>query len=210
MNTLKTIATLTFAAITLLSLPATAATNLIVNGGFENPTGVTTWTPFSPSVVPGWSGSNSVEIWRTGFNGVPSYEGVQHAELNSTGAAPFSLFQDISTIAGQTYELSFAYRARANSSESFRVQASNTGGDMLSQVIDDHVVGQWSTFTQTFLATSGLTTISFTSITPSGTVANFLDDVRVSAVPLPAAAPLFASALGLFGFLQSRRRNKTS
>jgi len=194
----------------VLSVPATAATNLIINGGFEDPAGVSTWTPFSPAVVPGWNGNNTVEIWKTGFNGVTSHEGIQHAELNSTGSAPFTLFQDISTINGQTYQFSFAYRARSSSSESFRVSASNADGDMLSQLVDDHIVGQWSTFTQTFMATSGLTTISFASVAPGGTVGNFLDDVRVSAVPLPAAAPLFASALGLLGFLQSRRRSRTS
>jgi hypothetical protein len=203
MKTILLIAALAF------TTPATAATNLITDGGFENPKvskGKPSWQPFNPSLVPGWGGSNDVEIWNTTFLGVASYEGIQHAELNSTGNGPFSLYQDITTVAGQNYQFSFAYRARANSSESFRVAASGAGGDLISTLVDDHVVGQWSTYTDSFIATNGLTTISFTSVSPGGTVGNFLDDVRVSAVPLPAAAPLFASALGLLGFLQSRRR----
>ncbi len=55
---------------------------------------------------------------------------------------------------------------------------------------------------------SGISGVSSMQITLDGSGA--IDNIGVSAVPLPAAAPLFASALGLFGFMRSRRRNKTS
>ncbi len=201
---------------------ANAATNLIVNGGFEQPAGVATWIPFKPEGVPGWSGSDAVEIWNSSKMGVTPYEGVQHAELNShgidnhyaDGVAPFSLYQEIATTAGQTYQLSFAYRARSSSDESFWVGASTdtifepTGNDASSSwLMDDHVTGQWSTFTDTFVATSSLSTVYFLTLNPTGTVGNFVDNVSVSAVPVPAAVWLFGSAFaGLIGF--GRRKTK--
>jgi len=48
---------------------------------------------------------------------------------------------------------------------------------------------------------SGVKTLEIVFNNSSGAI----DNIEVSAVPLPAAAPLFASVLGLFGFLQSRR-----
>ena len=42
---------------------------------------------FAEDSVPGWFTNDStglIEIWSTGFNGVPSYAGNQFAELNAT------------------------------------------------------------------------------------------------------------------------------
>ncbi len=192
---------------------AAVATNLIINGGFENPAGVSTWTPFSPAAVPGWSGSDAIEIWNSSAMGVTPYEGVQHAELNShipnnnsaDGVAPFSLYQEIATTSGQTYQLDFAYSARNDSNEFFWVGASTdtnnpTSGDVFSELVDDHVTGQWSTFTDTFIATSNFTTIYFITGSTDDTTGNFIDNVSMSAVPIPAAVWLFGSAfIGLIG-----------
>lgn len=211
MKKTASIAMACIAALVLFGSTANAA-NLIVNGGFEEPGSVSGWI-YTPSAnVPGWGGDN-IEIWESGFNGVTSFEGGQHAELNAhPNSNPYSIYQEFSTEIGQTYEISFAYRARANNSESFMVGVVNNINDIgtsnvYTATMDDHVTGQWSTFTDTFVATSTQSIIYFKTLTPTGTVGNFLDGVAVTAVPIPAAAWLFASALvGLVGF--GRRNNR--
>ncbi len=210
------------AALAIFGATTASAANLIVNGGFENPdisqtVGLrdgnihTNWNYYASGSVPGWNGDN-IEIWNSASIGKPDYEGVQHTELNSHGqGAPFSIYQTIDTTVDQTYQLDFAYIARDDPDEYFYVGVNNGAvaptsgsGDIFSQLVDDHVTGQWSTFTDTFTATSGLTTIFFYT-DMSGTRGNFIDGVSVSAVPVPAAVWLFGSAL--IGFMGFSRRN---
>ena len=83
------------------------------NGGFEEP-------PFGSGAnfpnqadVTGWSTTASdgrIEIWVSGFNGVPSAEGRQFAELNAFLAS--TLFQEVPTTPGQTVSWSLAHRGR--------------------------------------------------------------------------------------------------
>ena len=204
MKTLKTLintSLLTVACACSFSVNA----NLLTNGSFENPNVATgNWGWFTSANVPGWNGSN-IEIWDN-FSGVSAYEGSQFAELNahpSNGQA-FSIFQSFTTTLGQWYDVSFAYQARANDSESFNVAVDN-----LSWLIDDHTTNGWSVFSNTFQASSNTTTISFTSVTPlTGTVGNFLDDVKVTQVAEPATIALLG--LGLLGLGSSRRRMKNA
>ena len=58
-----------------------------------------------------------------------------------------------------------------------------------------------------FITTGG--TLSFLEIGNSDQQGNILDDVTLSAVPIPAALPLFAGGLGLMGWM-ARRRRKTA
>lgn len=186
-----------------LSLSATA--NVLVNGGFENPNVNTgSWQYFSAADVDGWNGSN-IEIWDN-LNNVSAFEGSQFAELNShpgTGQA-FTIFQDFSTVQGQWYNVSFAYRARANNNEAFQADI-NGLANIESWLIDDHTTSQWSTFSSSFLADSSQSSIAFTTIVPStGTIGNFIDDVKVSAVSEPATLALLG--LGIAGLGLARRR----
>lgn len=189
------------AALTVGAVSANA--NLIVNGGFEDPTiAPGTWSFFSSSAVDGWDGSN-LEIWNN-HGGVLAHEGNQYAELNAhpgTGSA-FTIYQEFTTEAGQWYDLSFAYQARANDSEAF--EASVAG---LTWLFDDHAPGTWSVFSTSFQATGALSTLAFTTVVPlTGTIGNFLDDVVVTAqVAEPGTLALLG--LGLFGLGVARRRN---
>lgn len=215
MNKTASIALSCIAALVLFSATAHAA-NLIVNGGFETPDLGTTvgerdgnthtdWNFFDSSDVAGWEGYN-IEIWNSANMGRVGYEGVQHAELNSHPVGDYNLYQGFTTEVGQAYTISFAYMARNSEQESFEVGIVNDVTDFgVSNVfvatLDDHVTSQWSTFTDTFVATSDYSIIFFKALYPETTLGNFIDDVSVSAVPVPAAVWLFGSALvGLVTF----------
>lgn len=179
--------------------------SLIVNGDFEaNPINPNSWTWKPSSEVPGWQGSN-IEIWNS-MNGVQAMTGNHFIELNAHGGntGDWSIFQSFETLVGQSYELSFFYRARNGSNEQFEVTVAD-----LSQTLNDHTNQSWSSFTGSFVATDTSTTLRFTSHN-SGTMGNFLDGVSVVALQgtasVAAPATLGVLTVGLFALGLIRRR----
>lgn len=209
MKIVNTLAKIALVSATASLFATTANANLLVNGSFENPDVASgKWGWFTSANVPGWNGSN-IEIWDN-YAGVSAYEGSQFAELNAhpNSGQPFSIFQSFTTVAGQWYDVSFAYRARSSTNESF-----NFSIDNLSWLVDDHTTAGWSLFSSSFQATGVSSTISFTSVTPlTGTVGNFLDNVKVLTNPTQVAEPatLALLGLGLAGLGFSRRRIQKS
>lgn len=154
--------------------------NLITNGSFEdNNVNESTWSLFKASDVNNWE-SASIEIWNS-LNGVHALDGENHLELNAhpyTGVA-FELSQQFNTQLDQQYTLDFAYRARKNNNESFKVDVLSDGNNVFSMIFDDHTKNAWSTFSGVFTATGNITNLIFTSITPNASVGNFLDAIVV-------------------------------
>jgi hypothetical protein len=195
----------TFACATLLAAASFASqASLIVNGDFEmNSVQPGSWVWLPSSQVAGWQGSN-IEIWNA-MNGVDAASGNHFIELNAHGdnQGPWSIFQSFATDIGQTYELSFAYRARVNSNEQFQV----TVADLTSTINDHHTQG-WSFFSNVFVATDSTTTLRFTALT-NGTMGNFLDGIQVTAAQNPLSVPepgtMAVFAAGLFALLAGRR-----
>lgn len=198
-------------AAVVLSAAIPASANLITNGSFEdNDIPYGTWRWFTSDQVDGWDGSN-IEIWDH-LGGEPAYHGEQFAELNAhpRPTDAFSIFQDFETEVGQTYNVSFAYQARRSSvNETFLseiLDVSTPGSSILgSWTLDDHTTDGWSVLSSSFVASSTSSRIQFTTITPTTyTYGNFLDDVKVSAVPEPSA--LWLLGLGMIGLGLSRRK----
>ncbi len=191
-----------FAALLIgLCLAGSANANLIVNGGFENnPVADGGWNWFSASSVDGWEGSN-VEIWHNLF-GIASAEGQQHAELNADGgnSGAWSIFQNFTTVVGQSYDVAFNYRARLTS-DMFQFTVAS-----LNNVFTNNDTSQWKLFTGSFVATTSSTTLSFTSLN-SGTLGNLIDDVKVNArANVNEASTIALFAIGLIGLALIRRK----
>ena len=192
-----------------LLLAVSANANLIVNGGFEdNSVAAGSWNYFSSASVNGWDGDN-IEIWNQ-MGGVVAPEGQQHAELNAHpfDGSVFSIYQNFATVVGVTYDVSFFYSARVDSNEQF-----NFSVGTLAALLNDHVVGSWKQYTGSFVASSLLSTITFTT-TDAGTYGNFLDDLVVVAdldtdphVDLVEPNPLMMLLIGLGGLMFIRRKN---
>ena len=208
--------TLKFASlVAATALSGASQANLITNGGFESPDIESGWT-FLQDSDPGWEGDN-IEVWQTGFNGVNSYEGTQHGELNAhpVSADGFSIYQSFETVAGQSYDLTFAYQARRSNDEAFQLKLFTGDVDITSsydftsgfnQEMNDHVMGSWSVYNNSFIGTGETTTLMFTSINPnSGTVGNLLDGISVT-VPEPGSIALLS--IGILGLGAARRSAK--
>ncbi len=170
--------------------------NLVENGGFETPivtSNSARWELFNSSQT-GWSTSwvNSdiddepVLELQTNNLWTPD-EGSQYAELDThyynpvenPPRASVSISQDITTVPGNTYELSFAFSPRPGIVDN---QLQVEFGDINQTVSADGSGNNntdWTTYTYTFIATDNTTTLRFTDLGISDSLGTLLDDVQV-------------------------------
>ncbi|MFC3120408.1 response regulator receiver protein [Agaribacter flavus] len=202
----------------LFGLGTNANANLIVNGDFESSdVSPNTWQWFTSNEVDGWQGSN-LEIWNT-FRGINAYSGSQFAELNAHGqrGQSFTIFQSVQTQIDSLYQISFSYRARRNENEAFEFSLNNGNSSFYSALIDDHTPQDWQSFQYSFVATSSITEVAFSSVFPKrGTRGNFLDDVvllqlaqaQSTQVSGPASTGLILLGFSLIALFSYRRKQQ--
>jgi hypothetical protein len=73
----------------------------LANGGFEDPATVSEFGILKQANVPGWSTTEPdgrIELWQSGYKGVPAAAGEQFAELAAN--EPGELYQDLPTVPG--------------------------------------------------------------------------------------------------------------
>lgn len=89
---------------------AEAGQELIQNGSFESPQSPRAGLVGNFPTIPGWTETtgHGVEI-QNGLAPTASGGGAQYVELDSRG--PSSIFQDLATVPGRTYRLTFLYAA---------------------------------------------------------------------------------------------------
>jgi len=209
------------AALAAVSAGASAATNLIVDGSFEqlSQVGPNSWALINQATltadegVGAWTvgsaaGGGSVaglEV-RYGVAG-DAQSGVRYIELD--GNENDKISQTFNTVVGQTYSISFWFSDRtgvAGSSEGWALKAGTYTAGIPGGGFNTSGGNQWQHFTGTFVATSGSTTLSMWGTGTSDSYGTSIDDISVSAVPEPATLGLFAAGLAIVGLSARRRR----
>lgn len=208
---------------------STQASAGLVDGSFEGygiaagTFGFRTDTSFA-----GWrttATDHQLEIWGTGFNGVPSYSGRNFAELNANQVS--TLYQDVSPIAaGSLLDFHFAHRGRQGV-DVMRLTITDYGIDNAFGTADDVVLftrtysdgnTAWGFYTNPapIVALGHAIRFAYQSVSATGSnpaIGNFLDaadfGVGVNAVPEPSTFALVALGLAGVGFYRSRRVQRT-
>jgi hypothetical protein len=196
-------------ALTLASLANIASADIVINGGFEDPVIPTGTFSYLPS-IPGWTLASgpAIEI-QNHVAGTP-FAGQQFVELDSS--ANGSMYQNLTTVAGQTYRLSFAYSPRPGVAESSNGIDIIWGGSdlgIIKQTGIGHADTVWGVRTFSLVATSSLTRLQFTAVGTSDSLGGYLDAVAVNAVPEPSSLALCGIA-GLLGLGAHLRRKWTA
>lgn len=189
--------------------------NVLIDGGFENPevTNPAQWDIFA-SPAGGWN----VE-WRSDVPATfgpqnrpaianielhenvlgPAYEGDQYVELDTDWAGPngsgdgepasVTIYQDIATTPGATYNVQYRFAARPNTPASDNRVEMRWGGVVENDT--GNVAGGggivWTTINDTVVATTTTTRIQFTDLGTANSMGSFVDDfslVKIACTPL--------------------------
>lgn len=205
-NTMKiTQIALVGCAASLLSIAQASAANLLINGGFEDPSlSNGTWSIYT--TISGWTNTSGagIEI-QNNVAGAPQ-EGNQHVELDSHNNSAM-VSDAFLTDNGAAYLLTFWYSDRPG------VAANSNGisgevGDALFSVLGG--LGgngtMWTKYEIPFVGT-GSDTIEFSADGVSDSLGGYIDNVSVSRASVPeggATLVLFGAVMG--GLSMIRRR----
>ena len=184
----------------------------VVNSSFENPSMSGSYQ-YRPSGA-GWafSGDSVIADYRSAFSFSTPPDGTQVGVLQSTGSNGSSIDQLLSGLAsGDSYTVSFYLADRVGSNYVANPVTVSFGGTNIGTYTPTST--SFQLFTATFTAASASGDLMFLAAANGGDLDTGLDLVTVSAAapsatPLPAALPLFASGLGVMGWLARRRKRK--
>ncbi|MFF9351956.1 hypothetical protein [Streptomyces sp. NPDC014734] len=165
----------------------------LVNGSFEEPVVVNVEIlpdasrTQSAKRVPGWlttATDHMIELWRSGFNGVPAAQGSQFAELNANQVA--TLYQDLPTTPGTKLYWRLHHRGRAGQ-DTMALDIGAPGSVVEKRRFTDGTTA-WGHYTGTYIVPAGqtLTRFAFRSVSAAGgnqSVGNFLDGVFFGTAP---------------------------
>lgn len=161
----------------------------IINESFESPVLTSNYQILNESAVPGWlttATDSRVEFWRSGFLGVDSYNGNQHAELNANRYG--ALYQNLCLTPGTIMNWSLRHRGRSGVDE----MQLRIGADLASAAVQQTMSTDndaWVIYSGTYTVPLGQnnTLFIFEAIsTASGSISvgNFIDDIKIDiAVP---------------------------
>jgi choice-of-anchor C domain-containing protein len=170
-----------------------AAGNLVQNGSFEMPEVGEGATYIAPASFPGWEvAAGSVDI-------VGPWEDADGAQsLDLAGYAPGTIYQDLCTVPGMPYQLSFALAGNPNDPPGIKTMEVWWGDQQaaaLSFDISGHTGSSmgWTIYEYTLQASSGTTRLLFKDSNPGASIGGpALDAIGVLAVaatPTPTSPP---------------------
>ena len=208
-----------FAIVCIGAMPAQAVS--IINGSFESgtdPGSFTTLTATDSTSIPGWTVSSG------DIDYIGSYwqaaDGSRSLDMN--GFQPGSITQLLTNLTvGQQYRISFdlAGNPDGGPNDKTLLVVAGAGPNFFNFNIAGHDHDHMGWVTESFLFTASNTDelLVFASTVTTGGGGQFdqafgpaLDNVSITATPLPAALPLFAGGLGALGLLARRKKRKAA
>lgn len=163
-----------------------ACTNGFQNPGFEMGPAPGSYIITSETNLPYWrttAPDKMVEVWKSGFNGVPAHGGSYFMELeaNLYGA----LYQDVYTTPGTKLQWTFSHRGRSGNDTAQLLIGPPQTPTLQATVIDGTTA--WGTYTGYYTVPAGqyITRLQFTAVGSYGgnnSIGNFLDDVSVGSL----------------------------
>jgi len=175
----------------------------IINTSFEqnDPAGpgAPSYAILPASSVPGWQSTTGfIELWDSGFNGVPAHAGAVFAEMNAN--EPGALYQNVCFTKGETLGWSFAHRARSGGAATqvanFEI-ASSTGVVLqllASQATTVPQGWQVNNGTGVYNGPTGVQRIQFRTTNP-GSIGNFLDAIQIDLAAYGGFRPAATSSV---------------
>jgi hypothetical protein len=167
----------------------TSTCDVLCNPDFENSQVVApgNWGLFNQTSVPCWMAIGSgdlIEVWGTGFDGVPAYSGLQFIELNSV--SPSTVYQNFNATPGSTVAISFAHRGRAGI-DVMSLEIGPVGGPYTSLGTFSAGTSQWNINAVNYTFPNNSQTnyaIRFNAVSSAGgpSVGNFIDHVTMCVV----------------------------
>ncbi|WP_329196520.1 DUF7507 domain-containing protein [Streptomyces sp. NBC_01435] len=176
-----------------MSTPPAPLRVALANGSFEQPgvTGVEILPDSSqtqaPKRVPGWlttATDHMIELWHTGFNGVPAADGAQFAELNANQVS--TLYQDLPTTPGTKLYWQLYHRGRQGN-DTMALDIGAPGATVQQRRFTDGNTA-WGHYTGTYIVPAGQTRtrFAFRSVSAAGgnqSIGNFLDGIFFGTAP---------------------------
>lgn len=161
----------------------TSCDNPIVNGGAEAPLINQSYKILNENEVPGWfttASDNKIEIWTSGFNGVPAQEGRQFMEINANRAA--ALYQELCLEPGSTVKWSVWHRGRSGVDVAqVKIGATVETAQYLATMTDGK--SEWGYYTGSYTVPDGQesTVFVFESVSSTGgaSYGNFIDNFEI-------------------------------
>jgi len=187
--------------------------NLIINGSFEDPIVSTNanWDIFGPvDFISGWQADWRLDVptvWndfqrpgaqielQKGVNGWLAQDGDQWTELDTDWDGPsgslngepasIHLWQDITTVSGDQYEIKFWTSPRPGLNSVDNNTEAKFGSTVLDTITEDGTADTntvWTEHIYTVAAAGAVTRLMFTDLGTSNSLGGFIDDVAVSRI----------------------------